>query len=60
MAKMEIQIRCGRCATHGQVDATREIPRLHYPIMYYGPLRMIAKRRRSFKCPTCGSTVTTD
>ena len=58
MSKTETETTQGRCSAHGQVDATREIPRVRFPFAYYGVLRMIA-RRRPFKCPTCGSPVTT-
>ena len=59
MAKTETEMRPGTCATHGRVEAIREIPKLGFPFIYYGALRMLA-RRRPFKCPTCGTPVTAD
>ena len=56
MAQTETETRTGRCGTHGQVEATREVPRMRFPFVYYGVLRMLA-RRRPFHCPTCGSEV---
>jgi hypothetical protein len=57
MEKTETETGKGRCATHGQVDATRAIPRIRFPFVYYAVARMVA-RRRPFQCPTCGSAVT--
>jgi hypothetical protein len=56
MAK-EIETRTGRCATHGTVEATREIPGMGFPFIYYAVVRAMAKRR-PFLCPTCGQPVT--
>jgi hypothetical protein len=58
MAK-ETQTRTGRCATHGTIQATREIPKMGFPLIVYGPWRAIAKRR-PFRCPECGTAVETD
>lgn len=59
MAKTESEIQTGSCATHGRVEASRDIPKMGFPFIYYGVRRMLAKRR-PFKCPTCGSPVTPD
>ena len=56
MAK-EVETRTGRCATHGTVEATREIPGMGFPFIYYAVVRAMAKRR-PFLCPTCGQPVT--
>jgi hypothetical protein len=58
MAK-EIQTQAGRCATHGAVAATREIPRMGFPFVVYGIWRAVA-RRRPFLCPECGAAVQAD
>ena len=58
MPRVEIETQTGMCPTHGQVEATREIPRLSFPFLYYGPKRSFAKRRQPYTCPTCGSVVT--
>jgi hypothetical protein len=54
----EVQTRRGHCPTHGAVEATRELPGAQFPFIYFGILRMIAKRR-PFRCPSCGEPVTT-
>ena len=56
MAK-EVETRTGRCAAHGTVQATREIPKMGFPYIYYATVRAMAKRR-PFRCPTCGEPVT--
>jgi hypothetical protein len=33
----EVQTQTGRCATHGTVQATREIPKMGFPFIVYGP-----------------------
>jgi hypothetical protein len=58
MAK-EIQTQHGRCAAHGQVEATREIPKAGFPFVVYTVWRAMAQRR-PFLCPQCGETVETD
>ena len=57
MAK-EIQTQPGQCPTHGTVEATRELPRPYFPFIVYWIQRSIAKRR-PFRCPECGESVTT-
>jgi hypothetical protein len=54
----EVQTQSGSCATHGTVEATREMPRPHFPFVVYGVRRALAARR-PFRCPTCGAPVTT-
>lgn len=53
----EVETRTGRCATHGTVQATREIPKMGFPFIYYAAVRAMA-RRRPFQCPECGQPVT--
>jgi hypothetical protein len=55
----EHQTQTGRCAAHGTVQATREIPKMGFPFIVFGPRRAIAKRR-PFRCPQCGAAVDTD
>jgi hypothetical protein len=52
----EVQTQDGRCATHGPVQATREIPRMGFPFIVYAIWRAIAKRR-PYLCPQCGAAV---
>ena len=54
----EVQTRSGRCATHGEVEATRELPRPHFPFMVFAVRRDLASRR-PYRCPDCGEPVTT-
>jgi hypothetical protein len=52
----EVQTRSGRCAVHGTVQATRDIPRLQFPYLVYAVRRWLAKRQ-PFLCPECGEPV---
>jgi hypothetical protein len=58
MAK-EIQTQSGQCATHGTVEATREVPELGFPYVFYAAWRAVA-RRRPFVCPECRAAVQAD
>jgi hypothetical protein len=55
MAK-EVETQSGRCAEHGTVQATRQIPGMGFPFVYFAIARAMA-RRRPFRCPTCGAPV---
>jgi hypothetical protein len=55
----ETQTQRGRCATHGAVQGTRELPKVGFPPIITIVWRAIAKRR-PFTCPECGATVETD
>ena len=52
----KVQTRAGRCATHGTVEATREVPEMGFPYVVYAILRAIAQRR-PFLCPECGAAI---
>jgi hypothetical protein len=54
----EVQTQTGRCATHGTVEATREIPQMSFPFVVYAILRARAKKK-PFLCPECGGAVET-
>ncbi len=56
MAK-EVETQTGRCPAHGTVQATREIPGMGFPFVYFAVARALA-RRRPYQCPTCGAAVT--
>ena len=58
MAKTETETRSGRCTTHGQVEASRELPAIRFPFAYWAIVRARAKRK-PFLCPTCGEPVST-
>lgn len=53
----EVQTQAGQCPTHGSVEATREIPGMGFPFVYFAVARALAKRK-PFRCPECGSPVT--
>ena len=55
----EVQTQAGRCATHGTVQATREVPQMGFPYVVYALRRAIAQRR-PFLCPECGTAVQAD
>jgi hypothetical protein len=48
----------GRCPTHGDVEATPDMPKSGFPWVYHAVQRMMA-RRRPFHCPECGAPVET-
>lgn len=52
-----VQTRAGKCENHGAVDATRKLPRLLFPFIITGAMRLIAMTR-PFRCPHCGATTT--
>ena len=58
MAK-ETQTALGHCPEHGDVEATREIPRVTFPPIITAVTRAIAKRR-PYLCPECGGPADTD
>ena len=49
-----VQTRPSRCATHGPVEGTRPMPRLLFPFVVTGVMRLIATAR-PFRCPRCGA-----
>jgi predicted RNA-binding Zn-ribbon protein involved in translation (DUF1610 family) len=55
----ETQTAFGYCPTHGEVEATREIPKITFPPIITAIRRSLAKRR-PYLCPTCGAEVKTD
>ena len=46
----------GPCPTHGQVSATREVPKLTFPFVVYA-VKMFAARKEPYRCPECGKPV---
>ena len=55
----ETQTMTGHCTAHGDVEATREMPKMAFPFVYYAVLRALAKRK-PYRCPTCGAAVEVD
>jgi hypothetical protein len=49
-----VQTRPSRCSTHGLVDGTRPMPRLRFPFIITGAMRLAATAR-PFRCPRCGA-----
>ena len=56
----ELQTTVGDCPTHGEVEASRELPKVTFPPVITAVMRAVAKRRRPYVCPTCGAAVDTD
>jgi hypothetical protein len=56
----ETQIAVGDCPTHGVVEGARELPRVTFPPLITAFQRAVAKRRRPYRCPTCGAPVQID
>jgi hypothetical protein len=55
----ETQTAIGDCPEHGEVEGTREVPRVTFPPIINSIRRALAKRR-PYRCPTCGAEVQTD
>jgi hypothetical protein len=53
----ETQTQTGTCATHGAVQAERQLPKLTFPFLITAPMRYVAKRK-PYRCPECGTPVT--
>jgi hypothetical protein len=51
----QVQTRPRHCAEHGLVEGTRPVPRLAFPFVITGALRLVALTR-PFRCPRCGAT----
>ena len=52
----ETQTTTGHCAAHGDVEATRPMPKMGFPFVYYAIVRKLAQRK-PYRCPTCGEPV---
>lgn len=52
----ETLVQSGRCTAHGVVQATKQVPRIRFPFLVYGALRLWANMR-PFHCPVCDSPV---
>lgn len=50
------ETRTGSCATHGKVQAERQLPQLTFPFIITASMRYFAKRK-PFRCPECGSPI---
>lgn len=56
-SRASMQSRPSTCENHGAVDATRKMPRILFPFIITGVMRLIALTR-PFRCPHCGATTT--
>jgi hypothetical protein len=50
----ETRTRPGKCPTHGNVTAEKQVPKLKFPFFVTGPARGIAATR-PYRCPDCGT-----
>jgi hypothetical protein len=55
--RSEIRTQNAECSQHGVVEAVKEVPRVRFPFLIYGPLHIIGNAR-SFRCPECGAKTT--
>jgi len=59
MAHTTTQTHTGVCPTHGGVQATREVPKIRFPFIVYGAMRLFASGK-PYLCPSCGQPVKKD
>jgi hypothetical protein len=52
----DLLVRSGQCPTHGLVQATKPVPRVRFPFLVFGVLRLWAMQR-PYRCPACGGRV---
>ena len=52
----EVETRRGRCSVHGDVEGTRDVPKITFPWVVNSIRRSLA-RRRPFACPSCGEPI---
>jgi hypothetical protein len=57
MTDNETRTRQGTCATHGQVTARKQVPKLKFPVVVTGIARAAAALQ-PYRCPECGAKVT--
>lgn len=53
----DVRTQVGRCPTHGTVVATKVLPKIRFPFIYFGALRAVANAK-AFRCPECSAKVT--
>lgn len=47
----------GRCPTHGEVKAVKEVPNVSFPFIVWG-IRRVRSALQGYRCPQCGDKVT--
>ena len=55
-AHTELLVQPGQCPSHGVVQATKSVPRIRFPFLVFGVLRLWALQR-PYRCPACGGRV---
>jgi hypothetical protein len=53
---MDTLVHPGRCPAHGMVQATKQVPKVRFPFLVFGALRLWA-HQRPYCCPACGTAV---
>jgi hypothetical protein len=54
MIENELRTRPGKCPTHGDVTARKEVPKVKFPFIITGVARGLAATR-PYRCPACGA-----
>jgi predicted RNA-binding Zn-ribbon protein involved in translation (DUF1610 family) len=54
--KFRVQTVAGRCPTHGEVQATKEVPNFGWPVIVY-LFRRVRSAFQPYRCPQCGEKV---
>jgi len=55
-SRKKILYRTGQCSTHGQVEATKEIPKVSFPFLIWAVVRL-RSTMQPYSCPECGAHV---
>jgi len=55
-AHTDLLVRSGRCREHGLVQATKPVPKVRFPFLIFGAMRLWALQR-PYRCPACGRRV---
>ncbi len=53
---MATKTRAGQCATHGSVQATKEVPVFRAPGLFWA-FKRVGSAFRPYRCPQCGAAV---
>ncbi len=48
-----VKTRAGRCPTHGDVEARKEVPKFRAPGLFWA-FQYVASMVRPYRCPQCG------
>jgi hypothetical protein len=50
-----MRTRAGRCPTHGEVQAQKEMPTFKFPFVIVFLVRRLMAALRPYQCPQCGA-----